>query len=107
LAGTPGDNLRIKAPKLFINGHEALNHPFQRVMSCENGYQGYSNPGAAEYLSTPKETFTVPGHAFFALGDNSYNSSDSRYWGIVPERNVIGRGFFVYWPFSERWGFIR
>jgi signal peptidase I len=107
LAGIPGDNLRIKAPKLFINGQEALNHPFQRVMSCENGYQGYSNPGAAEYLSTPKETFTVPGHAFFALGDNSYNSSDSRYWGIVPDRNVIGRGFFVYWPFSERWGFIR
>jgi len=41
------------------------------------------------------------------MGDNSYNSSDSRYWGIVPERNVIGRGYFVYWPFSERWGFIR
>ena len=69
---------------------------------------GYSNPGfPAQYLTTPTERFTVPPHSYFALGDNSYNSSDSRYWGIVPEKNVIGRGFVVYWPFSSRWGFIR
>lgn len=107
LAGVPGDTLRINAPKLFLDGAPATQPPFLRVMSCENGYRGYSNPSAAQYLTTPDESFTVPSHAFFALGDNSYNSSDSRYWGIVPERNVIGRGYFVYWPFSERWGFIR
>jgi len=107
LAGLPGDNLRIDAPKLFLNGSVVEGSAFNRVMSCENGYRGYSNPSAAQYLTSPEESFTVPDHAFFALGDNSYNSSDSRYWGIVPERNVIGRGFFVYWPFSERWGFIR
>lgn len=107
LAGMPGETLRIDAPTLFLNGKEATNAPFRRVMSCENGYRGYSNPDSAQYLTTPEENFTVPPHAYFALGDNSHNSSDSRYWGIVPERNVIGRGFFVYWPFSERWGFIR
>jgi len=109
LAGVPGDTLRIDSPQLYLNGSLATQAPFQRVMSCENGYQGYSNPNpnyGAIYLTTPDETFTVPSRAYFALGDNSYNSSDSRYWGIVPERNVIGRGFFVYWPFSERWGFI-
>jgi signal peptidase I len=107
LAGMPGQALRISAPELFLDGKAAPNAPFRRVMSCKNGYRGYSNPAAAQYLTTPEETFTVPPHAYFALGDNSYNSSDSRYWGIVPERNVIGRGFFVYWPFSDRWGFIR
>lgn len=107
LAGMPGQTLRISAPELFLDGKEAPNAPFRRVMSCKNDYRGYSNPAAAQYLTNPEETFTVPPHAYFALGDNSYNSSDSRYWGIVPERNVIGRGFFVYWPFSERWGFIR
>ena len=107
LCGVPGQTLRIDAPRLYQNGEEASLSPFQRVMSCENGYRGYSNPQAALYLTTPEETFTVPPHSYFALGDNSYNSSDSRYWGIVPERNVIGRGYFVYWPFSSRWGFIR
>jgi len=108
LAGLSGDTLRIDSPTLFMNGSKATEAPFLRVMSCENGYRGYSNPGyPAQYLNTPEETFTVPAHGFFALGDNSYNSSDSRYWGMVPEHNVIGRGFFVYWPFSARWGFIR
>ena len=109
LAGVPGDTLRIDSPQLYLNGSVATQSPFLRVMSCENGYNGYSNPSpnyGAIYLTTPDETFTVPSRCFFALGDNSYNSSDSRYWGIVPEHNVIGRGFFVYWPFSERWGFI-
>jgi signal peptidase I len=107
LAGVPGLTLRIDSPNLYINGSLASAPQFQRVMSAENGYRGYSNPGyPAQYLTTPEETFTVPSHSFFALGDNSYNSSDSRYWGIVPEHNVIGRGFFVYWPFSSRWGFI-
>ena len=111
LSGLPGDTLRINPPRLFIDGRLATAKPFERVMSCKNGYRGYSNGSDAgppfPYLGSPEETFTVPARAFFALGDNSYNSSDSRYWGIVPERNVIGRGFFVYWPFSDRWGFIR
>ncbi len=111
LAGLPGDTLRIAPPTLLIDGRPATESPFLRVMSCRDGYRGYSNRSdggsSFPYLGSPEESFTVPPHAYFALGDNSYNSSDSRYWGIVPERNVIGRGYFVYWPFSERWGFIR
>lgn len=108
LAGVSGMTLRIDSPNLFINEVLAASPQFQRVMSCRNGYRGYSNPAyPAQYLTTPESSFTVPPHSFFALGDNSYNSSDSRYWGVVPERNVIGRGYFVYWPFSNRWGFVR
>jgi signal peptidase I len=108
LAGVPGMTLRIDSPDLYLNGELATAPQFKRVMAAKNGYNGYSNPTyPAQYLTTPEATFTVPPHSFFALGDNSCNSSDSRYWGIVPEHNVIGRGFFVYWPFSERWGFIR
>jgi signal peptidase I len=111
LAGLSGETLRIDPPRLFIDDSPAQEAPFRRVMSCKDGYRGYSNGSdfgpTFPYLGSPKESFTVPSHSYFALGDNSYNSSDSRYWGIVPERNVIGRGFFVYWPFSDRWGFIR
>ncbi len=111
LAGVPGQTLKIAPPKLFVNGEVPLQFPFQRVMSVKNGYNGYSNGPAGggnfSLLGSPEATFTVPRHSYFALGDNSYHSRDSRDWGIVPERNVAGRGLFVYWPFSSRWGLIR
>jgi signal peptidase I len=107
LAAIPGDTLRIAAPDLFINGRKASQWVFQRVMSQRNGYRGYSNMQQFPYLSTPNETFTVPDRGYFALGDNSYFSRDSRDFGAVPDENVTGRGLFVYWPFGERWGLIR
>ena len=111
LVGMPGETLRIAPPLLYINGNVSTNFVFQRVMSLKNGYQGYSNGGRGgppfRYLGTTEDTFTVPVNSYFALGDNSYHSRDSRDWGIVPERNVAGRGLVVYWPFSKRWGLIR
>jgi signal peptidase I len=50
------------------------------------------------------ETLTVPENDFFALGDNSYNSADGRYWGFVPAKDAIGRPLFIYYPFTKRWG---
>ncbi len=111
LAGMPGKTLRIDPPRLFIDGVVPEKFVFQRVMSMKDGYQGYSNGpqggGSFTLLGNPEEAYTVPQHCYFALGDNSFHSRDSRDWGPVPERNVAGRGFFVYWPFSKRWGFIR
>ena len=56
-----------------------------------------------EKLSKGK-TFTVPEDSFFAMGDNSWDSQDSRYWGTVPGNDVIGRPLFIYYPFTKRWG---
>ncbi|HVE15768.1 MAG TPA: signal peptidase I, partial [Chthoniobacterales bacterium] len=107
LAGLPGDTLRIISPELFSNGQRASAKGFQRVMSLKDGYRGYSNPSmGAIYLTDTQETVTVPQHCFFALGDNSYNSSDSRYWGFVPQANVTGKAFVAFWPFTSHWGFI-
>lgn len=103
LAGIPGDTLRIAQPQLFINGPLASGKYFGRVMSAQNGYHGYSNTVGSR-LRTPDATFTVPEKSYFALGDNSFYSSDSRDWGVVPAENVIGRGLFVYYPFSQHWG---
>jgi signal peptidase I len=105
LAGLPGDQLRIDPPSLYINGKKAEGYGFERVMSMKDGYRGYGATGI--YLSNPSKTFTVPLDAYFALGDNSYNSSDSRYWGPVPVENLVGRGLFAYWPFYPHWGLIR
>ena len=60
-----------------------------------------------ERLESMKAKLTVPPHGYFALGDNSYNSYDSRWWGPVPEENLVGRGLLVYWPFYPHWGLIR
>jgi signal peptidase I len=69
-----------------------------------DGYRGYQNIGL---LGTPESIFPVPEKRYFALGDNSYNSADSRYWGTVPEENLMGYGMFVYWPFNKHWGSIK
>lgn len=107
LAGLPGDTLRISSPDLYSNGKLAQQFGFKRVMAAQDGYRGYGNAPGSVYLSNSSSTFTVPAHGYFALGDNSYNSADSRYWGIVPEEDLVGRGFLVYWPFNRHWGLIR
>jgi len=112
LAGLPNDTLRIQPPNLYINGALASQSGFKRVMSGSKehpnkDYQGYSNaPGWGIYLLSPQEEFTVPPENYFALGDNSYNSYDSRGWGPVPRDNVTGRALFVYYPFIPHFGWI-
>jgi len=116
LTGLPGDQLRIDPPSLYINAKRPEGLGFTRVMGAKDGYRGYaSGPGnrmgaqadGLENLADPQKTFTLPAERFFAMGDNSYNSYDSRYWGPVPEQNLVGRGLFVYWPFTRHWGLIR
>ena len=105
LVGLPDDTLRINPPSLYANGKIADGYGFRRVMAAKDGYRGYGL--GRDYLSAPDRVFTVPQHSYFAMGDNSYNSYDSRYWGPVPEQDLVGRGLFVYWPFLPHFGLIR
>jgi signal peptidase I len=105
LAGLPGDTLRIDPPFLYANGKKAEGYGFERVMSAKPPYRGYAL--GHDYLSRPDQSYTVPRNGYFAMGDNSYYSYDSRYWGPVPDVNVVGRGLLVYWPFYPHWGLIR
>lgn len=100
LVGVPGDEIRVAAPTLFVNGEPAVEEGMQRVMSKENGYKGYTNSG-------PKLNFELGEEEFWAMGDNSGNSSDSRVWGAVPQANLVGPALVVYWPFTSHWGRIR
>ena len=64
-------------------------------------------PGA-RFLGSEDDVVKLAGDQYFAMGDNSFNSLDSRYWGPVPEHNLLGPATVVYWPFtSHRIGFIR
>jgi signal peptidase I len=72
----------------------------------ESHYSGHvDGPNLASFFhSKPGGVVKVPGDQFMVMGDNTLNSLDSRAWGYFPANSVIGRGFFVYWPFSERFG---
>ncbi len=105
LAGLPGDHLHINPPFLLVDGKKAQGIGFERVMSAKAPYQGYSH-GPDNY-GHPLDDFVVPPDGYFAMGDNSYSSYDSRFWGPVPEKNLVGRGLLVYWPFTKHWGLIR
>lgn len=119
LAAVPGDEIQIKEPELWINGSIAQEETLKRVMSREpdsKGYQytGYTNPGGSDF-SNPSHSVVLEDdpkkgnnyREFFALGDNSTSSLDSRYWGSVKQYNLVGPALFSLWPFtSGHWGFI-
>jgi signal peptidase I len=74
---------------------------------CYTVYGGTEIEGTKHRVQT---MYVQPGH-YLALGDNSSASSDSRYWGLVPQRLLLGRALMVYfpfWPFSDptRFGWI-
>ncbi len=104
IAGKGGDALEIKNYVLYINGKPAEGSPaFDKNAEREGLYCGYRNDGD---LAEGK-TLHVPEGCYYALGDNSANSLDSRYWGFVPQRAVVGRSLIICYPFTSRWGTAR
>ena len=111
LVGAPGDVLEVQEPILLRNGQPITGAAaFQDIFSRKPPYRGYFNPPAAgadekspHYLNKG-EQLTIPAHKFFAMGDNSLESADSRFWGYVPEKDVVGRPLFIYYPITKRWG---
>ena len=113
VAGLPGDTLMIKddgylyiKPKGETEFRRAdeFDPRFGKVFSGNGGYHGYSNDEPRARYLRKGESVTVPKRHYFMLGDNTNFSMDSRYFGAVPRRNLVGRAFFVFWPCSRRWG---
>lgn len=90
LIGKSGDIIEIKEGKIYINSQE-FKHP-----SIENIY--YYNRGDYGLID---QKIIVPKDSYYVLGDNSRSSRDSRYWGFVEDRYLIGKAFLIYWPFNR------
>jgi signal peptidase I len=118
MMGLPNETLQVLAPNLLVDG-KAVSEPLrvgqiarrEKMAGWAPAYSGF-NPGgqrfSAQSLVTQEDAVKLAGDQYYAMGDNSFNSFDSRYWGPVPERNLLGPATVVYWPFtSPRFGRIR
>ncbi|MET0754169.1 MAG: signal peptidase I [Pyrinomonadaceae bacterium] len=88
--GLPGEIVEIRSGKVYIDGTQ-LSEPY---LDTEHN-QNLPNYAAKK----------IDEHYFFVMGDNRDNSSDSRIWGLVPEKYIYGKAFFRYWKPSNI-GFI-
>jgi signal peptidase I len=105
----PGDTIQIEPPGLILNGAPAVGaKAFERNRLGAENFSGYVNAMSSRNYPLPfwvgDEPLTIPEGHYFAMGDNSPNSADSRMWGFVPQTEIVGRAVFIYYPFSHRWG---
>jgi signal peptidase I len=115
--GLPGDHLHLEHGVVYRNG-VALNEPYAGKVDDgdpAHGDQPYRDdfpsvqPGPYDQLTASwtdelpthiqNGDLVVPPGKIFAMGDNRTESLDSRYWGFVPQENILGRPLFVYWSF--------
>jgi signal peptidase I len=96
VVGVPGDTVEIRDKKVYVNGELYYNthelhmdsHIQPRTVSVRDNFG----------------PVTVPVNSYFVMGDNRDNSLDSRFWGFVPDKDVIGLAFIKYWSWdSNRW----
>jgi len=90
LAGLPGETLEIKNGTVFINDKPLLDSLFNQRYYYNRGEFGQEG-----------KKIKIPEDNFFVLGDNSASSQDSRYWGFVPRKNILGKALVIYWPLQR------
>lgn len=116
IMGIPGDRIHLRDGVVYRNGQK-LDEPY--VQHEDKGDN--PNPYRDNFPALPPsemfgvrnekwqqefrshldgEDIVVPPNSYFAMGDNRDVSYDSRYWGFIPQANVIGRPMFIYWSFT-------
>jgi signal peptidase I len=111
--GVPGDRVRLVRGKVYVNGaalvepyvhrsgraHDPFRDEFPQVNLPVPGLEG------SWWLEMRKLVedgqLIVPEGNYFVLGDNRDDSLDSRYWGFVPRKNVVGRPLLIYWSVRD------
>jgi signal peptidase I len=129
VVGVPGDEVSYRNQQLYVNGERITATPmpdyfnedpprFEKQFMEKLGtveHRILVDPGKQLYLPV-NETFPfrencrysgegvtckVPSGQYFMMGDNRDNSMDSRFWGFVPDENIVGKAFFIWMNFSD------
>src|SRR3989338_4377079 len=89
--GIPGDAIFLKDGEVYLNGK--LLDEKEYIVSTMKTYGGT--------FIQEEQTIIVPKNSYFVMGDNRLESSDSREWGFVSTKAIIGQSFFTYWPLNQ------
>ena len=91
--GVGGDTIEIRSKKIFLNGL-----PYNDTHGIY--VEDFVIPGSIQ----PRDNFgpfTVPRDALFTMGDNRDQSYDSRFWGVVDMKDVLGKAMIIYWSWNK------
>ncbi len=131
VVGVPGDEISYRAQQLYINGSRVSTEPMPeyydedsmryapqfRELLGDVSHQILVNPRLQPFYGSDDQrafplrencsyvtegvTCKVPQGYYFMMGDNRDNSQDSRFWGFVPDENIVGKAFFIWMNFGD------
>ncbi|OGV89703.1 signal peptidase I [Microgenomates group bacterium RBG_19FT_COMBO_39_10] len=95
IAGLPGDSIKVEDCHILVNGQTLTEDYLPENLCTSTGHFWQSG-----------QSITLDENQYFVAGDNRPYSSDSRDWGTVPEKNIVGKVWLRYWP-VDKIGIIR